>query len=184
MIIISEIIINIIGLAYKTRNYSILKSLLNTSVNNSGIQSRIIFDTRIWHPYLFNHNVVNYITYLFPKDVEKDLFSALDLQYLVEVVFLFDCYSKSLEYPNTCYPIFLIYENYDAPKQITSRLLSEDQDLINCIKEVFSINDVNYFLKLVLKRLSELSDWSSSSLHGHGYYLNPIIKTIEEHLSN
>lgn len=184
MIIISEIILNIMGLAYKTRNYTILKSLLNTSVNNNGIQSRIIFDTRIWHPYLFNHNVVNYITYLFPKDVEKDLFSALDLQYLVEIVFLFDCYSKNLEYPNTCYPIFLIYKNYDVPKQITSRLLSEDQDLINCIKEVFSINNINYFLKLVLKRLSELSDWSSSRLHGHGYYLNPIVKTIEEHLSN
>lgn len=182
--VISEIILNLMNLAYNTRNYVILKKLLLTSINFNGTNSKIIYDYRVWHPELFRSNVTDYVKYIFPKSNDEDLFSTFSFRSFEEVNFLFDCYSTNFEYPNVCYPAFLVYGEFDTPEKMVSKLVSEveDQDLIDCVKEVFSIDDINDFLKLVVKRLNEISSWESSKFHGNDFYLNPIIKKIEEHL--
>lgn len=186
LVIISEIIFNLLSLAYNTRNYAILKKLLATSMNFDGINSRVIYDYRIWCPELFGGSVTNYIKYIYPKDSSEHLFLTSSFRSFSEVNFLFDCYSTNFEAPNVCHPVFLVYGDFDVPNRIVSKLLSEDedQDLINCVKEVFSIDDINDFLKLVVKRLIDVSGWGFSGFHANSFYLNPIIKKIEKHLGN
>lgn len=182
--IISEIVLNLMSLAYNTRNYEILKKLLSTSVDFDGRSSKIIYYYRIWHPKIFGSNVTDYVEFIFPKSNNEDLFLTLSFRSFVEVNFLFDCYSVNFRHPNVCYPAFLVYGDFDTPEKMVSKLISEveDQDLINCVKEVFSIDDINDFLKLVIERLSEISSWESSKFHSNDFYLNPIINKIKEHL--
>lgn len=181
--IISEIILNLMTLAYNTQNYAILKKLLSTSMNLNGTDSKIIYNSKIWHPKLFGANATNYVKYIFPDSNSEDLFSTLSRQSFLKVNFLFDCYSTKFERPNVCYPAFLVYEDY-TPNDIVSRLLSEveDQSLVNCVKEVFSINDIDEFLQLVVQRLKDISSWKSARLHDYDFDLNPIIQRIEEYL--
>lgn len=178
LIIASEIILNLMSLAYKAQNYILLKKLLETPMNHNGRITRIIYDWRIWAPDLFEGNIINYMKYLFPKNVEEDLFLSSNFRCFLEINFLFDCYSTNFDYPNVSYPVYLVYENFDVPERIVSKLLSGEPDLINCIREVFSIDDVNNFLKLVSSRLSEVSGWGSSGFHRNDFYINPIIKKI------
>jgi hypothetical protein len=180
LIIMSEIVLNLMILAYETQNYIPLKKLLETSINNNGANSRVIYDNRIWHPDLFEKDVVKYIKYVFQGNNSEDLFISSKLRFFIEVNFLFDCYSINFKCPNVCYPAFLIFEDFDVPERIVSKLLSEDQDLINCIKEVFSINDVKEFLKLAASRLSVVSGWESSRFHGNDFYIDPIIEKINK----
>jgi Uncharacterized protein containing caspase domain len=180
LIIASEIIINLMSLAYKAQNYVLLKKLLETPMNHGSRITRIIYDWRIWAPDLFEGNIINYIKYLFPKNFEEDLFLSSNFRYFLEVNFLFDCYSTNFDYPNASYPVYLVYENFDVPERIVSKLLSGEPDLINCIREVFSIDNVNNFLNLVSSRLSEVSGWRSSGFHRNDFYINPIIEKINK----
>lgn len=168
------------SLAYKAQNYILLKKLLESPMNHNGRITRIIYDWRIWAPDLFEGNIINYMKYLFPKNVEEDLFLSSNFRRFLEINFLFDCYSTNFDYPNVSYPVYLVYENFDVPERIVSKLLSGEPDIINCIREVFSIDDVNNFLKLVSSRLSEVSGWGSSGFHRNDFYINPIIEKIDK----
>lgn len=167
LIIASEIILNLTSLAYKAKNYTILKKLLETPMNYDRHISRMVYDYRFWVPDLFDSKVITYMKYLFPENVKEDLFSSSNFRDFLEVNFLFDCYSIKFEFPNVCHPVYSVYKDFDVPERMVSKLLSGDPDTINCIKEVFSINDVNDFINLVTARLSEVSKWSSSRFHNN-----------------
>lgn len=108
------------------------------------------------------------------------MFLSSNFRDFLEANFLFDCYSTNFDYPNACYPVYLIYEDFDVPARMVSKLLTGDTETINCINKVFSINDVNDFLELVEKRLTKVANWGSLRFHSNEYYLKPVIEKIKK----
>lgn len=159
LLLISEIILNILPIAYDKKRIQVLKKIYSHKITNSyGLTLPLIYDSSIWHPELFERDTNSLVNYLFPPEkIKQDFFSESRIKDLNEINFLFDCLSiKDGEHYGS-YPTYLIFNDIDTLKRILSKLSNQEFTLF--VENVFSIK-IKEFLNIAVKRQNEISEWS------------------------
>ena len=176
-ILISEIIINILGPAYKNRNLGLLKKLFTPgSAYFRGKSIPFILDSRVWYPEIFHNNVQDYFKYLYPEDpIKRDILLQQEIYSLCEINFLIDAYSLSnAEY--TCFPLYTIYNN-EIPQIILSKL--KDENFMDFMTSLLNISK-NELIDLITKRIEEVKSWGGGAGSDLYFIQEDIIKKFED----
>lgn len=159
LILISEIIINLLPLAYSKKKINVLKKLYNYKITNSyGLTLPLIFETSLYHPEIFSRDTDLFIKYLIPEE-SRDIFSSSRIHNLTEINFLYDSLSSLDDVYYGSYPMYLIFDDRATLRRISTKL--SDKEYISFIEEVFSIN-IEDLLDHIIKRQNEILSWSGT----------------------
>lgn len=169
MLLVFEIILNILPIAYSKRRIEVLKKIYTHRITNSyGLTVPLIYDSSTWHPELFKRDTELFVNYLFPKEnTKQDIFSDLKIKNLNEINFIFDCLSSKDEEPYGSYPTFLIFDDLDTPKRILLKL--SDQEFVSFLEKVILIK-IKEFVNIAIKRQQRILEWSRGSRDSLKHY--------------
>lgn len=159
LILISEIIINLLPLAYSKKKITVLKKLYDYKITNSyGFTLPLIFEPSLYHPEIFDRDTNLFIKYLIPEESNNGLDMFLDyrINNLTEINLFYDSLS-TLDDVYGSYPMYLIFDDRTTLRRISSKL--SDKEFISFIEKVFSI-EIEDLLNHIIKRQNEILGWS------------------------
>ena len=163
LILISEIIIDLLPLAYSKKKINVLKKLYDYKITKSnGITLPLIFEMGLFAPLLFKENPTLFMKYLIPEDNanDRDIFSDSKISNLNEINFFYDSLSmRDGEYYGS-HPMYLIFNDMKTPRRIISKL--SDNEFRSFVKEVFSI-EIEDLLNHIIKRQNKILSWSGNN---------------------